>query len=144
MTLKTLVRAARLAPATFLLALAAAACSSDSSGPDVSVVGTWQLQTVNGQALPYVVAQSGSDKIEVTSDVLTVAEGGAFTEITTIRVTSGGTVTTQSIPDAGSYSVNGTAVNFTFQSDGSSGTGTLSESTLTVATQGVSLVYKKQ
>ena len=74
MTLKTLARAARLAPATLLLALAAGACSSDSNGPDVSVVGTWQLQTVNGQALPYVVAQSGSDKIEVTSDVLPRAD----------------------------------------------------------------------
>jgi hypothetical protein len=144
MTLKALARSARLAPAALLFALAAGACSGDSSGPDVSVVGTWQLQTVNGQGLPYLVAQSGADKIEVTSDVLTVAEGGAFTEITTIRVTSSGTVTTQSIPDAGTYTINGTAVNFTFQSDGSNGTGTLNESTLTVATQGVSLVYKKQ
>ena len=132
-------------PLSLLMALATVACSSDdSTGPDTSVEGTWTLQSVNGSDLPYVVAQAGSDKVEVTADVLTVASGGAFTEITSIRVTSGGNVTTQSIPDAGSYTVNGTAVTFTFQSDGSSGTGTLSGNTLTVATQGVSLLYKKQ
>jgi len=144
MTLKSLARVSRLAPAALFVLLGALACSSDSSGPEVSVVGTWQLQTVNGQGLPYVAAQAGSDKVELTADVLTVAAGGAFTQLTTIRITSGGTVTTQSIPDAGTYTINGTAVSFTFQSDGSSGTGTLSENSLTVAAQGFSLVYRKQ
>ena len=131
-------------PLTLLLALGTAGCSSDdSTGPDISVDGTWTLQTVNGSNLPYVVAQAGNDKVEVTADVLTVASG-AFTELTTIRVTSGGAVTTQSIPDAGTYSINGTAVTFTFQSDGSTGTGTLNENSLIVVTQGLSLLYRKQ
>jgi hypothetical protein len=131
-------------PVTLLIALGTACSSDDSTGPETSVAGTWTLQTVNGFDLPYVVAQSGGDKVEVTADVLTVADGGAFTELTTIRVTTGGVATTQSVPDAGTYTVNGTAVTFHFQSDGSSGTGTLTGNTLTVATQGVSLLYRKQ
>ena len=53
-------------------------------------------------------------------------------------------MTTDSIPDAGSHALNGTAVTFTFDSDGSTGTGSLSGKTLTVAAVGLALVYKKQ
>jgi hypothetical protein len=135
-----------LLPVALLFAMSTVACSDDdSTGPDdISVEGTWTLQSVNGSNLPYVLAQAGADKVEVTADVLTVGSGGAFTELTTVRVTSGGTVTTQSLPDAGTYTVNGTAVTFVFQSDGSSGTGTLNGDRLTVATGGLSLVYEKQ
>lgn len=130
-----------------MLLVVAAACGGDD-GPTqptaASVAGTWQLQTVNGSALPYVAAQVGLDKVELMSDVLTVVASGSFTQMTQIRVTQSGQVTTQSIPDAGSYTLNGSAVTFTFNSDGSTGTGALSGSTLTVAEDGFAFVYKKQ
>jgi hypothetical protein len=128
-----------------LLLIVAAACGSDSPTQPTatSVAGTWSLQTINGTALPYVVAQTGADKVELTSDVLTVVPSGSFTEITTLRVTQNGQVSTQSVPDAGSYTLNGTAVSFTFNSDGSSGTGSISGNTLTVTSDGIALVYKK-
>jgi hypothetical protein len=53
-------------------------------------------------------------------------------------------VTTDSLPDAGTYALNGTAVTFTFESDGSTGTGSLSGNSLTVAAGGLALIYKKQ
>jgi hypothetical protein len=40
--------------------------------------------------------------------------------------------------------LNGTAVTFTFNSDGSTGTGSLSGNTLTVASDGIALVYNKR
>jgi hypothetical protein len=128
------------------LLIVAAACGSD--GPtqptSASVAGTWSLQTINGTPLPYVVVQTGVDKVELTSDVITAVASGSFTQITQVRITQNGQVSTQSIPDAGSYSLSGTAVTFTFSSDGSTGTGSLSGNTLTVASDGFAYVYKKQ
>jgi hypothetical protein len=90
-----------------------------------------------------VLLQVGADKLELTSDVITANSTGSFTQMTTIRSTEGGQVTNESIPDAGTYTQAGTAVTFTFNSDGSSGTGTLSGNTVTVASQGYSLVYTR-
>jgi hypothetical protein len=128
----------------FLGVLALALACGDSTGPtEASVAGTWNLQSINGTALPFVVAQTGTDKVEVTADVLTVTSSGSFTEITTIRTTQNGATTTQTIPDAGTYVLNGNNVTFQFQSDGSVGSGTVSGNTLTVSQAGLSLIYKK-
>ena len=129
-----------------LLLVAVAACRSD--GPTdhtpVSLAGTWRLQTVNGNGLPFVVPQTVVDKMEVTSDALTVAASGTFTQETQIRTTESGQVTTETVEDAGSYTLNGTAVTFTYDSDGATGTGSVSGNTLTVAVGGLALVYRKQ
>ena len=86
------------------------ACGGDSStAPTVAnITGTWSLQTINGSSLPFVVAQTGANKVELTSDVLTIAST-SFTQTTTIRSTSNGQATTQSIADAGTYTLNGSA-----------------------------------
>ena len=128
-----------------MLLIVAAACGGDSpTQPTASVVGTWNLQTVNGSALPYLVPQTDFEAVELMSDVLTAAANGTFTQMTRFRVTQDGQAYPDSIPDAGSYALNGTAVTFTFDSDGSTGTGSLSGNTLTVAAEGFALVYKKQ
>jgi len=130
-----------------MLFVVAAACGggdSPTQPTSASVAGTWKLETVNGAALPYIAAQVGSDKVELMSDVITAVASGSFTQMTQIRVTESGQVSTQSIPDAGSYTLTGTAVTFTFNSDGSTGTGSLSGNTLTVTEDGYAFVYKKQ
>ena len=127
--------------------LCTAACGGDDSptAPTMaSIAGVWNLQTVNGSPLPFVAAQSGSDKIEVLGDAITVTANATFTQLTQLRVTQGGQTSTQSVPDAGSYTLTGKTVTFTFDSDGSSGTGTLNGNVLTVAESGISLVYRKQ
>lgn len=146
MTTRRIRSAARAVMAAGIL-LIAAACGGDD-GPtaptQASIAGLWNLQTVNGSALPFILAQSGTDKLEVLGDAITVAEGGTFTQLTQLRVTQGGQTSTEAVPDAGSYTLSGTTVTFIFDSDGSSGTGTLSGKTLTVAEDGISLVYRKQ
>ena len=128
----------------FLLVLAGVACGGDATAPQVvSVAGAWTLQSINGTTLPFVVAQTGANKVEVVSDVITVVATGSFTQTTTYRTTDNGHVTTESFADAGSYTVNGNADTFHFTSDGSTGTAVFDASTLTVASSGTSYIYKR-
>jgi len=59
-----------------LLLIAAAACGGDSptQPTPASVAGVWNLQTVNGSGLPFILAQLENDKVELTDDVLNVRE----------------------------------------------------------------------
>ena len=120
-------------------------CGSDSSTSPTgsSIAGTWALQTVNGSPLPFTLAQQGTNKTEVLSDIATADSHGAYTDITTIRITINGVASTQSIPDAGTYTLNGTALVLR-SNDGSSLTGSLSGNTFTVSADGFAYVYKKQ
>lgn len=117
---------------------------SDSTGPEsITVAGTWNLQTVNGSPLPYVVLQIGADKIELLSDRITAVESGSFTQLTQFRVTESGVVTNESLSDAGSFTRNGNAVTVFFNSDGSTATGSISGNTFTVGVDGTAYVYKR-
>ena len=129
-----------------LLLMVAAACGGDSptEPTPASVAGTWRLQTVNGSVLPYLLVQFGTDKVELTSEVLTVAASGSFTQLTQFTTTQSGEVSIEDLTDAGTYTLNGTAATFTYDSDGSTGTGSLSGNTLTVAGGGFAMVYRKQ
>ncbi len=126
------------------VAFTAACGGSDKAiGPTLaSISGTYDLKTINGSNLPFVVAQTGSNKTEITADVVT-ATGSAFTELLTVRATQNGQVTTQTFSDAGSFTLNGNAVTFAYQ-DGSTGTGTVSGNTFTVAVDGFSFFYQKR
>lgn len=131
----------------FLLAMVVLlmACGNDATGPTMaSVAGVWHLTTVAGAPLPYLLDQEGADKLELTSDVFTTTASGTFTQLTMIKTTISGQVTTDAIPDAGSYSLNGNTITINFQSDGSSVTGTISDNTLTITSTGIALVYIKQ
>lgn len=138
---RAFVRFAFAAAAAFPLA----GCGGDSgTGPDrASVVGTWNLQTVNGQPLPYVIAQQGADKVELTRDSFTFSSS-TFTQTTDYRLTQGGQVTTGSDADAGRYTLNGDAVTVEFNSDGSSATGALAGNTITITDEGIVGVYRRQ
>ena len=126
--------------AFLVLAFALAACSS-STAP-TSIAGTWTLQTINGASLPFVIAQSGSDKSEILADVITLTGAGTYTETTTFRVTLSGVATTQSIPDGGTYTVSGSTLTI-HPDDGSTGTATWSGNTITAAVEGFTFVYKR-
>jgi hypothetical protein len=61
-----------------------------------------------------------------------------------VRVTSNTNVVTSTINDTGNYTVNGTAVEFVFASDNTSGTAALSGDTFTFADGGVSWAYQRE
>lgn len=129
-----------------LLASLSLGCSSyDLATPsDESLAGKWNLTAVNGTSLPYGVPQPGSDKQEITADVLTITTPNTFTEVTTVRFTHNGQETTQTVTDSGTYEFNSYVVTFHFQSDGSIGAGTLTGRTMKIMTSGISFTYEKQ
>ena len=122
-----------------------AACGGDSATApsSTSIAGSYTLRTVNGAPLPVIVVQIGAYKIELLNETVVVVDGGTFTQQGSVRITEGGVVSTESYADAGTYTRNGTAVTFVFNSDGSSGTGTVNGATITVVVDGFSLVYRK-
>jgi hypothetical protein len=127
---------------TAAVVLLAGCDSEDAVLPTENVfTGTWNLGTVNGAALPYTV--QSTPKIELVGDQLVVSANGTFAVATQLRITNGTTITTQTVPDGGTYSVNGTSATFIFNG-GTTGAATVSGNTLTVAEPGVSLVYQKQ
>jgi hypothetical protein len=133
---------------TALLAIIAScvslACKSGvTPPPDPSVTGTWNLTSINGASLPFTI-QPANPKIELLNQQLIVASGGTFTQTGNVRLTDAGTVSTRPYADAGSWTLNGSAATFQFNSDGSAGTGTLSGNKFIVGQSGYSFEYTKQ
>ena len=126
-------------------AMALLACGGDSTGPAVSAAGTWNLQTVNNSPLPFTAAFVANPlyKLEIVSDVFVARPDGTYTETFTERETDGTTVTTTSNDDTGTWVQHGTAVTLT-SSDQTITSASISGNTITVSTQGLVLVYKKQ
>lgn len=129
-----------------LVALAVAvACGSDSTTqPTVaSVAGTWNLQSVNGSPLPFTLTQTGSDRLELLSGVVTANANGTYTEVAQFRTTVNGQSSTSTESDAGTFTLNGTAVSLTGTQTGNIN-GALSGNTLTLTEQGFAWVFVKQ
>ena len=129
-----------------LLIASASSCSSDSStSPTVeSLAGTWNLSTVNGTSLPFIL-QTTNPKVELLDDQIIASAAGTFTETGNARFTEmSGSVTHVPFTDSGTWTLNGTAVTFHFNSDGTSGTGTLNGNSFTIGEVGFSSVYVKQ
>jgi hypothetical protein len=120
-------------------------CGGDSTGPAVSAVGTWNLQTVNKAPLPYtaVFVANPLYKLEILSDVFVARADGSYTETFTERETDGTTVTTTSDDDIGTWVQNSTALSIT-SSDQTTTSASISGNTITLSTGGLVLVYKKQ
>jgi hypothetical protein len=127
------------------LLLASASCSSDSSTNPTpeSLAGTWNLSTVNGSSLPFLL-QAANPKVELLDDQFIVSSAGTFTQTQNVRLTDASGVTNLPFTDSGTWTLNGTSVTFTFTSDGSSGTGTVSGNSFTFGGPGFPLVYVKQ
>jgi major membrane immunogen (membrane-anchored lipoprotein) len=132
-----------LAIACTAAAVLLAGCDSDdSTGPAQNAVsGTWNLTTVNGAALPFIT--QSTPRIELVSEQLVVSANGTFTQASQVRTTSGTTVSNQTISSAGTYTLSGATAAFIFN-DGTTGAGTVSDNSLTVAKPGRSYVYAKQ
>jgi large exoprotein involved in heme utilization and adhesion len=132
----------RLATLVFCLAIA---CGGESATqPTVaSLAGTWSLHDINGILLPFVLSQAGTTKTEMLSDVVTATAAGTYTQVTQLRTTTNGQVTTSSLSDAGTYTLSGNAVVIR-SGDGSTINGTVSANSFTIAAGGVAFEYRRQ
>ena len=120
-----------------------AACGGDSTAASASVVGTWNLSTVNGAPLPFVT-QAANPKVEILSDQYVISTNGTFTETTNVRFTQGTSVTSSTGSDAGTYTVNGSSVSLRINGDVTAVTGSFSGNTLTLVDGTFTLLYTRQ
>jgi len=127
-------------------AIALLACGgSDSTGPAPNVEGTWTLQTVNGDVLPFTFdVEPPSYTAEVTNDVVEINADGTYTETSSIRETDAGTVSEHDQVGTGTWSQRRRSLDLT-DSNGLTVTGTVNETqnTLTI-NAGLNLVYSRQ
>jgi hypothetical protein len=127
-----------------------AGCGSDSSTDPTqsslagssALVGTWNLTTVGGIALPFVL-QDANPKVELLGDRLVLSVNGTFTQTMTARFSDDVAEVTRDFPDFGTYALNGASATFRF-SDGTSGSGTLLGNSITVGGTGTEFVYQRQ
>ena len=98
-------------PMVLTLVILASACGgSDSTGPASNPVGTYRLEAIDGQPLPYDLFSS-----EIQSGSLTLRADGTYSATTTSRDEDifTGEVTTNTETETGTYSHNGGAIRFT-------------------------------
>jgi hypothetical protein len=103
----------------------------DSTGPGVEAIGTWDLVTVDGRALPtFVPAGVGVPAVEIQSSQIVIRADGSFTDTYSLRPALSNTATT--FQELGTWTRDGRVVTLTYSSNGSSGTGTLNDNFLTM------------
>lgn len=117
-----------------MLALAStlAACSTDSTGPNGSVTGTYTLRTIDGQPLPYTF----SSGLRLTSDQITLMTDGTYQDIS--RYSDG-----SSFVDEGDYTSYNGAVTF-YSTSGETYQGSISRDVLTQILNGYTQVFQRQ
>ena len=95
-------------------------CGGDSTGPAASAEGTWDLLSVNGDAVPSVVDAIPAQgyTLEIVVDEYVLHGDGTYDEFFTTRTTQGTQVTTQDDTDAGTWSQQGTQVSISPTSGG--------------------------
>ena len=131
-----------LKPMVLVAAFATVGCGDDSSGPDAqaSLVGTWDVRSINGNNLPWTETQTFEG---ITCTFTLHAMVVTFTRNNTYTGTeeSSGACAGQTFPrstDAfsGTYSVQGNQITLTDSEDDDpqTGTFTISGSTLTIVT----------
>jgi hypothetical protein len=116
-----------------MLALAGtlAACSTDSTGPNGSVTGTYTLRTIDGQPLPYTF----SSGLRLTSDQITLRTDGSYEDVS--RYSDG-----TSFIDDGDYTSYNGAVTF-YSTSGETYQGSISGNVLTQILNGYTQVFQR-
>ncbi|MFG1691135.1 lipocalin family protein [Gemmatimonadota bacterium] len=130
-------------PRLIVLALVAVltACGGSSTEPE-PIWGTYNLTTIAGQPLPYVLIQVGADMLEVTAGHMRLNSDHTFSTALTLRLTEDGVEDTETGTNSGTFTVSGSSLTFT-DSDGETFTGSLTDKTLTLIEDGDAFVFVK-
>lgn len=126
---------------SLLLSVGVLSCG-DATGPD-DLLGTWRLQAVSGQSLPFILEQDATRKVELTGETVTLLASGRQTMVTSFRVTEGGNVFTESIPAPGNYTVDGSTLLLTFDNDEDKYTALVNGDTMTIDDIGLTFLYRR-
>jgi hypothetical protein len=130
---------------SFLSALAAlaliAACGGDSTGPgDTNIVGSYTLQTVNGNPVPWRAIVIGNDWFEIRGGSGSINADGTYSLTFHWRESVAGLPDEGSESSVGTYTRNGNAITFR-DASGSTASGTITGRQISVTSEGVVLVY---
>ncbi len=124
--------------------LAACGDQSPSQPTPVTLAGTWALQSVNDEGLPYVVLEAGSNKLEITAGQLVLAIDRTFIQRTTTRTTTSGMAKTETQQAEGAYALHGDSLALTYL-DASTAPGKVNGNSITIGTSYTLLMnYRKQ
>ena len=123
------------------LVFALVACGDDGTGPE-SVVGTYTLQTADGEGLPFVIEDNPTFLFELTAGSVTLNQDMTCTYSLTSRETRDGTATTGTSTDVCTYTLNNGALTLTIPVN-TTISGSISGSTLTLTSNFGVLVYEK-
>ena len=125
--------------------VATTACGGDSStGPSITTAGSYSLQSVNSQQLPYVILDDANGKFEILADTYAISGNGTYTGQTLVRSTINAEVQTDTLSSNGTYTRSGNSISLTDASDPTNTvTGTLSATGLTISVEGFVLVYQR-
>jgi hypothetical protein len=127
----------------FALMIPLAACDSGTPTETAATVsGTYHLETVNGQPLPFLFAEAGIDRLEVVAGYIRFDVNGRFEDSLTLRVTENGDV--EEVPEVleGNWTQAGGTVTLTVDGGGDYPL-QLSGETLTQVINQFVLVYRK-
>ncbi len=123
-----------------IASLALAACS-DATGP-VSAVGRYELVSIGGESLPFVLSEVFDDKIEITAGHMQLNVDLTCSGSLTIQNTTDGQVAPPNTQtNTCTWTLTGTAIDFTYP-DAPPLPGSLFDRTLTVVSQGLVLVFE--
>jgi hypothetical protein len=116
-----------------MLALAGtlAACSTDSTGPNGSVAGTYTLRTIDGQQLPYTF----SSGLRLTSDQIVLRTDGSYEDVSLYSDGS-------SYVDEGDYTSYNGALTF-YSTSGATYQGSVSRDVLTQIVNEYTQVFER-
>jgi hypothetical protein len=111
----------------------AAGCQTDSTSPTVSVVGTYHLQTINGQRLPYAFQDNSGNFISLQQDILTMRADGTYSDVAYLSDNS-------TSEETGTYSALNGSIQFFDDYNGEQYGGSLSGSVLTEISENGALI----
>ena len=124
-----------------VIASQALAACSDSTGPESSV-GRYDLVSIQGTPLPFVLSEVFEDKIEITAGHMQLNADLTCSGSLTIQNTIDGRVTPNTQTNTCTWTQTGTAIDFTYP-EGPVLQGLLVDRTLTVGSQGLVLMYER-
>ncbi|MEO8193131.1 MAG: hypothetical protein ABI681_04720 [Gemmatimonadales bacterium] len=110
-----------------------------------TITGAYTLRTINGAPLPYTVSGSGEATTEIIDDVITLYQGGTYSEVGHSRTTVNGHVTNETSSDTGNYALGfGTSVTLRSNNLGSTTLVNIEDgSTMTMVKAGMAKVFRK-
>ena len=134
-----------------LAVMTLAACGSDTPSipltpTDADVTGSFNLSTANGQAPPYALFQTNTERWSLATDRMVIAANNTYADTTTYTVVkiADGTASTQTTTSAGTYQIANNKINFTTTVNGDNTfTGSVNGNTLVLLYQTGRFVYSR-